>query len=519
MSRAFDYELGVFDPTFPGITLHIPNEATWESARAVNGIIGGLIAQRILREKPALKPKDITWSELTQFVLDNPDGLIKDPAIKSGLAKLLTEDAEQAVGNLAAMSVHVHERRHFHDWLLSPYTASINAIRVEVGLNYRGLRPLLRQGGVSVMPVPLPRWLRKTAEERSKLIQMWQSLLGNSIEVRVPDITRTDVLAAIADIERRYQSIGVLFQNLYGTGISAAAVFEASALCMQTQTLHDMLGEEASNLFFGAMSQQTGSPYYWFIRAVSGFVRPGKPLKMNVLSTLVTWCLLGSSNIDQSNAHPVTRMHHVMKYLEKNGLADMETPAHDIFTALDRSCGTVPYADGLQQSVELGESILLQFQSMAEEVGASNYVKGMVQTHEFFFDCHKYMVGTFLQDPDGYAKPGGYLDRNLEKWPEPPVRYTFGRPFFEVSRADLQQYERPKLFEAESTAEKVFLREFMTAGPDAKPSFDFQLADNWEHLCGTADVVFAEFNRDQPSIDFQREESKKSGLLMLEVLN
>ena len=518
VSRAFTYDLGVFDPTFPGITLHIPNEATWESSGRVSRILGGLLIDDIIQGNPRLGARDITWDQTIKHVLATPGGLTKDPALRAGLGRLLVEDPEQAIGNLGAMTVHVHERRHFHDWLLSPYAAAINALRIEVGMNYRGLHPILTDGGVTVLPVPLTRWLRKGAAERDELIQMWQLLLGDSVKVRVPQITRADVLEAIAYIERRYQSISMLFENLHGTGLSATAVFEASALCMQTQTIHDLLGEQASSLFFGAMSQQKGSPYFWFIQGVNRFARPGEPIEMNMLSTLATWCLLGSSNIDKSNSHPVTRMGHVMKYLGEHGLADMHTPAHEIFTGLDKSCGTVPYADGLRLSVELGESILRDFHSAAAPA-TSNYIKGMVQTYEFFFECHKYMVGAFLLDPDGYAKPGGYLDRNLEKWPEPPMRYTFGRPFFEVSRADLARYERPKLFEAESTPEKVFLREFTTRGPDAKASFDLQYADNWEHLCGSADVVFAEFNRDQPAIEFHREQSRRSGLHLLEVLS
>jgi len=47
---------------------------------------------------------------------------------------------------------------------------------------------------------------------------------------------------------------------------------------------------------------------------------------------------------------------------------------------------------------------------------------------------------------------------------------------------------------------------------------DLQLADNWQFLCGLADTVFADYNRDKPEIDFQRARAKKSGVRYLEVL-
>ena len=59
----------------------------------------------------------------------------------------------------------------------------------------------------------------------------------------------------------------------------------------------------------------------------------------------------------------------------------------------------------------------------------------------------------------------------------------------QVSRADLPRYGSPTLFEAESTPENVFLREFIMQGP--KASIDMQYAENWQYLSGTVDTVEA----------------------------
>jgi hypothetical protein len=515
MPKALNCDLGAFDPTFPGITLHFPNQVTWDRVGAVSRLRASLVARDVLRSNPQLKAEEVTAEHLIEHILADPDYSPINEEIKAQLARALMENESEAVENLAFASVHVHERRHFHDWLLSPWTAEVNALRVEVALNLQMMLPLLQGEGVTVLPVPLPRWLRKTAAEKEVLLRMWQALLGDTVEVRVPDIDRPDLLRCIAVIEGRYRSIGALFADLHGSGLSAAAVFEASALSIQTQEINDLVGDAACNLFLDTMSRQVATPYSWFVRAVSRFVPPGKPLENDTFSTLVTWCLLGSNQADPSHAHPVTRMIHVFDYLKANGLPDVDLPAHDILTALDRSCGAVAYADVLQASVDLGATILEQLRG-ARDPDPSSYAEGVLQTYAYFLGLHSQMVELFVEDPDGYAKPTGYLDRNLGKWPEPPVRHTFGQPFFKVRRDDLGRFASPSLFEASDGQDPLFLRAAIVEIP--RLGIDLKAAENWQYLCSTADAIFAEYNRDQPQIEIQRAQARQQGIHMLEVL-
>ena len=47
---------------------------------------------------------------------------------------------------------------------------------------------------------------------------------------------------------------------------------------------------------------------------------------------------------------------------------------------------------------------------------------------------------------------------------------------------------------------------------------DPQIADNWQYACTLADSLFAEFNRDQPEIEIQRDQLAKKGIYLMEVL-
>jgi hypothetical protein len=142
-------------------------------------------------------------------------------------------------------------------------------------------------------------------------------------------------------------------------------------------------------------------------------------------------------------------------------------------------------------------------------------MRDVIKAYEFFYECHRYMVAIFLEDPDSYSKPLGYLDTNLEKWLEPPVRYSFGRPFYRVKRADLHKFHGAILFE-DYDGEDVFLRQYVVQS--WKESVDLNIASNWQRLCGISDILFAEFNRDKPEIEHERDFARKEGFYLLEVL-
>lgn len=282
------------------------------------------------------------------------------------------------------------------------------------------------------------------------------------------------------------------------------------------------MGETASTRFCAEMTNPANrTPYTYILAPMTKWVRPGEVLENDTMLPLVTWSLLGNNSVDKENANPITRMLHVYHYLEKHGFPPLGTSTQAIFAAVEQACGVAPYQELLTRSVQLNDSILDDLTSdIASRPNSNNFEIGVLQAYGVLHDCHKYMVHHFLNDPDGYAKPVDYLDRTLGIWPEPPVRWSFGRPFRRLKRTDLSKYARVVLFDEIAGPDEVFLRQGITSGDLSTPmmTIDLQIADNWQYSCAMADCLFAEFHRDQPDIEFQRGEMKKRGIYLMEIL-
>src|SRR5881275_44558 len=144
MGLPFAYELGEFDPNFPGITLHYPNEAAWRKVREVSAL-NYILATRGSGSEPLASTEGMDPARMMSLLLEDADvGIHLSPREKDEIGrKFVARDPDNAVANLAVASAFEHERRHFHDWLLSPYTTGISQIRSEVFANYAALRGAL----------------------------------------------------------------------------------------------------------------------------------------------------------------------------------------------------------------------------------------------------------------------------------------------------------------------------------------------------------------------------------------
>ena len=519
---AFSYDLGEFDPNYLGITQHFPNEAIWRERQDVLNTIRGQLSADFLKHSPQLSLQDVSIEALIRHAKDSnfESPLTSGEKEELGLA-LIEQLADRSVARLAAGSAFEHERRHFHDWLLTPHAAELMAIRAEVCINGYQVNLALHAGGTNVIPVPVTRWLHKTEAEKAELLEMWQSLLGEDFKIRLPEFQDLDLLLAIENIERRYKaSLGALFESIHHVGISPSSIYEGSALLIQMQAIHDLYGPTASNMFINTMlGQDERSRYPVALRVLVGALPSNTRLENNTLSALITWCLLGRATTDRENSNPLTRLSHVVGYARKKGGFRPDASSRSIFEHLDRASGVVPYTQCLQDSMSDTKAICSSlYGDWTSTADPPNGIIATIQAYELYARIHEYMANIFLQDPDAYVKPTNYLDTNFERWPEPFIRETFGRPFYAVKRDDLKNYSQATPFETARSGDTVFLRQLVWEIPE-KSVIDLTIADNWLFVCSLSDALFAEFNRDNPDIESHRERKKTKGVYMLEVLS
>ena len=519
MPITFDYDLGAFTPTFPGITLFYPNEDVWDECQKHKAFLVDIWAKDYRSKHGKEAPNLQAILEHVRDTLNYNIPLSDDQKMVAG-QEILKSSPDNGFRFLCANSVTEHERRHFHDWLVSPYAMEDTSTRLEICLNgFQIYQYLLTQSSrSSVIPVPIPRWLEKSAEERQELIQLWQPMLEPGVEIHIPEITDKNILEAISNIQKRYRSLSAFYEIVGRVGLNVSSIFEASAIFVQTQAIHDIYGPDAQNLFVSNMAKQSPESLYPVIlRLFSGLNRDGRVLENDAMLTLVTWCLLGGQ-LDEEMRHPVSRLAKVVSYLSDRGFPKNGTPAHEIFEELDRHSGAVSYSENLRHSVEISSMISgqMDFQFTSSE-RVPPFITDVLQAYDVLQDAHRRMIQVFLENPDSYANPISYLDDYLEYWIEPPERHVFSSPFHRVNRAKLESYLTPEVYPDHPFGDSVFLRSYCLAPP--KEHIDIGIANNWNYACTLCDTLFAGFGRDHPDIDFHRESEKKKGIYLIELLD
>ena len=68
MTAGFSYDLGAFDPTFPGITLYFPNQTTWDQVRSFTGILSSIAKTDLLSKNPRLSAGDVTREQIVRHL-------------------------------------------------------------------------------------------------------------------------------------------------------------------------------------------------------------------------------------------------------------------------------------------------------------------------------------------------------------------------------------------------------------------------------------------------------------------
>jgi hypothetical protein len=260
---------------------------------------------------------------------------------------------------IATKSVLDHEIRHYHDFLISPYSSQLFRMRLQALVN--GVQALNRmpQLEANCLPAPLSRWLVMGEAERAAQLEDWRVFTQSSgcpewrpvvVPFRSGEALLTDLPPMIADIRRLpvqqqfdlYLEVAVrgylrIEQITQGFGDTArhpelrpCNVYEATALTAQIVSIYQSQGLLPAVQFIKYLLESNlGYALLWqrFLQMALLLEKQRHPgidegmLVFNALPSIMVmgvWCLLGNYQLESTKACPTVRFENLLLHLVEN---------------------------------------------------------------------------------------------------------------------------------------------------------------------------------------------------------
>jgi hypothetical protein len=488
ITDAIQPDYGGFDPRFLGVMIRFqaPSFATWD------------LFQRIHAGDP--NPAEI---------------------VRLGNAAL-QEPPDRAFQVFAASTVLVHELRHFHDFLLSPYGNTLFRLRLTTVLNgLRAIGPLLGRRGT--VPVPLTTWIEKSPQEQNVLASLWAALLRPRA-FRAPRLGPAS-LQLLRACRATYQSIQNLLVNpdtqFSPEPFQPAHLFEASAALVQEQNVYTMFGAPHRELFSDVlMGDSRIGAYSLVLRTLYPlWNQAGRLADSELVGAIVTWSILGDFLNDGLAASPSVRFARLLHLLRSEGRPPKRKPVDRLFEDWNRRLGYTPWPASLERNLASSNKMLMEIQGHrrdSAEVTAA--VDELLPALEGLVAASRHMAAAFGDNMRAYVNPYRYLE-NLRLWAAAPIMLNFegGGPVKETLFPEDMHVRKAKEIEPGSGKYVVYsavLRNQTDGERFIAPQAAAEVADRIMF----ADFFLSGFRRDDPDFDLVREAVHGDGTVTLEIM-
>lgn len=393
----FQLDYGGFDPRFVGIILTVENERVW----------------RLLA------------------LLDQPDQAERTHVQDLG--------EPEALEILCAQSVLAHETRHYHDFLISPYSTEVLQQRLTAAINCEQLLGFLLDPPSNCLPVPLTKWARLNTVEREEVRRSWPShgdgRVWRPVDIPILEATAESLPAGITELPSdtpREGIVTVLMSGILQTledirrttlihdsngkigSLQPWQIYELSALLVQVQYLWSMYGQAEVEVFLSYLLKMPG-PYgdvmrlTWHLWDLEGTF-----LETRLANAMAFWSMCGSFRDDGLGGSPAARFTVLWRLFREEGIP---TWTDDIFTMFDgwsRRTGLaqVKHAieDGLERYRRFTESITNVVSREARARGVSEFGNALLEVTQGLLRAKEEAVSVVLDSPIRYVHPLEYLN-------------------------------------------------------------------------------------------------------------
>jgi hypothetical protein len=429
------------------------------------------------------------------------------------LHKNVPSRALDIVGGATALG---HEVRHFHDLLLSPLGNAAFRLRIVAAANAWQLSQHLTDADGAI-PVPLTTWHRLAEERKKRIRGQWanRGIATHPLAERVGDYTEV-----LNSVSQAYAGIGNLFRppRSEQPEVDPRHILEASALLVQLQSAWNVYGAAETSLFLEQLCGDPGLPKrYQALRPLAQMYRSQQlPFDLEFVGALTTWCLLGDYQRDSWNACPARRFLAAFGHLLKAGLPSIGTRSGAHLAKLSSALNAPPVEETLRAELERTAQECVRRQknlpsSVRELLGP------VLQSMQQRTDALRLMIG-LLENAGTYASPSQYLEL-AGKWVAAPIRFRFcGWGIPEDDTPELTE-----LFESTYTARHegrtLVVGGVLKGQTDGVTVFSPSVSHMALGQFALSDLLFAEFDRDNPDLELARAMLQAQGIVSWEIMD
>ncbi|MFO1155489.1 MAG: hypothetical protein U1E43_01325 [Rhodospirillales bacterium] len=335
---------------------------------------------------------------------------------------------------LALASVVSHEVRHFHDFLLTPYSARVFKTRIEAFINIFQVLPYLFKPEANCLPLPISLWCKLDECERETVLKnlpprsdgkLWSPVSLPNFNLLDEDIPKSSELREHGEDAIRFlihigaTAIKRIRQFTYNPRMVSNSVsfqpwqiFEMSGLMVQLQDIYHQYGADETQFFISCLSKQS-NPYAEALNLAYSMLYRHEIVDHDMVNLAVTWSLFGSYSKDAWNACPTERFMRIWDHLRKRDRRYDLSDCMDIFNTWSRDLNLSTVEEGIMDATKtytrLRDNLERNWKHLENSRNASlllplrRVLDGMVK-------ANAHMVSLFVNSPNEYVYSKSYVN-------------------------------------------------------------------------------------------------------------
>jgi hypothetical protein len=379
-------------------------------------------------------------------------------------------DLDAALEEICLVSVLPHELRHFHDFLLSPFSTYVFQRRMMTalhGLQVYAYLYLMRdkQRAINCVPVPLQSWMKLDPEERAEVLSSlgtgptggaWHPPPLPTLEGQTADFPEGLSVLASENFPDALRRLALAILHIIGQIESHVAsyprpsvlrswqVFELSAVLVQFIYVLDQLGPGIAQLLIGQLISTQG-PYGEVLRvAMRPWLAIDRIFETQVASAMTFWAVCGDVWGNDPRELPAHRFQVLWEHLCENGPPYWTDDPESLIDSWSETLRVAGVEKALVRDLDMYEWFQGEFERTLEKVTSHYPVLNPEHLLEVVVGVGKakrHAVAAYLEAPGRYIHPAFYSE-SIDDLPFPTVRYVLD-PYALAMRSE--QLERQGL--------------------------------------------------------------------------